>query len=628
MPPKNKLLAFIILSFTIITLFNACDSDDVGNTLYTFTDKMLGEELVTDTTLSEFNKLISMTGLSGFVNSYGNMTCFAPDNDAMRSFYEAKGKTKLEDFTADSLKLMAYDHLINGAVIKFVNFNEGRLFNQTMSERYIAINFDGTETYVNKNSKITLKDIVVHNGVIHKIDRVLDPERSGIAETISKDSTFSLFYEALVVTGMVDSLLRTEDENYVMTKGYAEELENALITTISSERHAPYSRKYGYTVLMESNNTYKKHGIENLDDLRAYAASVYDVVYPQDAHIKEETSRENSLNRFVSYHLINKELSYTKFIKDYDTQHMWKTIDLYEYIEPMCSNTLIEVKIDRMSGEHNLFNHLPETGEAIRLVDFDKDAENGVYHEIDGILVYSKAVENELSSKRLRFDFASFFPELTNNNMRGRLSDDKALYRNALPPGYLERFKCTEQTVLCYSSANDKLMNYMGDEFFIVVKNAKLYDFDVITPPVPAGTYEVRFGYQSNGRRGVAQFYVDGYPCGVPVNLNNNGSDIDIGYEKPNPANANDPNGFENDKAMRNKGYMKGPGSFKAINPSWYSGNSARENGSNLRKILGTFIFDKAGNHVITVRGLSGGQFQIDFVEFVPTSYIEREDIY
>ena len=233
MPPKNKLLAFIILSFTIITLFNACDSDDVGNTLYTFTDKMLGEELVTDTTLSEFNKLISMTGLSGFVNSYGNMTCFAPDNDAMRSFYEAKGKTKLEDFTADSLKLMAYDHLINGAVIKFVNFNEGRLFNQTMSERYIAINFDGTETYVNKNSKITLKDIVVHNGVIHKIDRVLDPERSGIAETISKDSTFSLFYEALVVTGMVDSLLRTEDENYVMTKGYAEELENALITTIS-----------------------------------------------------------------------------------------------------------------------------------------------------------------------------------------------------------------------------------------------------------------------------------------------------------------------------------------------------------------------------------------------------------
>ena len=217
---------------------------------------------------------------------------------------------------------------------------------------------------------------------------------------------------------------------------------------------------------------------------------------------------------------------------------MWKTIDLYEYIEPMCSNTLIEVKIDRMSGEHNLFNHLPETGEAIRLVDFDKDAENGVYHEIDGILVYSKAVENELSSKRLRFDFASFFPELTNNNMRGRLSDDKALYRNALPPGYLDRFKCTEQTVLCYSSANDKLMNYMGDEFFIVVKNAKLYDFDVITPPVPAGTYEVRFGYQSNGRRGVAQFYVDGYPCGVPVNLNNNGSDIDIGYEKPNPANA------------------------------------------------------------------------------------------
>lgn len=500
-----------------------------------------------------------------------------------------------------------------------------------MSDRYLSINFTGDgKAYVNKTSLILTKDINVHNGVIHKIDHVLDPIRSGVAEVIASDTTFSLFYEALEATGLVDSLLKTQDDKYVMTSSYAKELEDALITSIASDRYAPYSRKFGYTVMIESNTTLKKHGINNIDDLKTYAATIYNEIYPEDANITDIKNRRNSLNRFIAYHLINKELSYTKFILDYDTQHMSRIIDMYEYIEPMCPNTLIEVKIDRMSAEENIFNYITETGKAVRIKkpNFDNDATNGVYHEIDNILVYSKEVDNELSAKRLRFDFASLFPELTNNNMRGRPSDNNSLYRNALPNGYLDRFECTDQTVLCYAAANDKLMNFMGDEFFIVVQNGKLYDFVVTTPPVPAGTYEVRFGYQSNGRRGVAQFYVDGIPCGVPVNLNTGGTDIGIGYIKPDPSNTEDPLGYDNDKVMRNRGYMKGPGSFKAINESWYPGSSARYNASNLRKILGTFTFDEAGNHKIMVKGLSGGQFQIDFIEFVPTSLLEWEDIY
>ncbi len=72
---------------------------------------------------------------------------------------------------------------------------------------------------------------------------------------------------------------------------------------------------------------------------------MYDEVFPDDKNVAEPTNRTNSLNRFVAYHLINKELSYTKFISDYDTKHMSKVVDLFEYIEPMCPNTLIEVKI-------------------------------------------------------------------------------------------------------------------------------------------------------------------------------------------------------------------------------------------------------------------------------------------
>ncbi len=630
MTAKARLFVYMALITGLFTAFSSCNSDEVGDNLYTFTGKMLAQQLAADTSLTEFSALIERSGMAGLLNSYGKYTCFAPDNNAMRAFYAQKSKHSLDEFTDDSLKMIAYDHIINGAVINYVQFNTGRLFNLTMSDRYLAISFsDDGKSYVNKTAQIIGKDINVHNGVIHKINRVLDPIRSGIAEVIAQDTKFSLFYEALEATGLVDSLLKTVDENYQMTPAYAAELENALITSIKSERYAPYTRKYGYTVLMESNETYLKNGVSNLTDLKNLAALIYNEIYPDDAGITDPTDRRNSLNRFVAYHLINKELSYTKFILDYNSGHMSAIVDMYEYIETMCPNTLIEVKLQRSNGEANIFNLISETNQAIRLVstNYDNDATNGVYHEIDGILSYNKAVDNEISSKRLRFDFASLFPELSNNNMRGRKSDNGDLYRNALPKGYLERFVCTDQTVLCYSAANDKLMNYMGDEFFIVVQNGKLYDFVVTTPPVPAGTYEVRFGYQSNGRRGVAQFYVDGIPCGVPVNLNTGGTDIGIGYEKPDPTNSEDPYGYENDKVMRNRGYMKGPNSFKAINETWYAGSSARFNASNLRKILGTFTFPEAGNHKLMVKGLSGGQFQIDFIEFVPTNMLESENI-
>ena len=627
-------LRFSILLLTVVSVlvFSGCDPDKnmPPENLFTFQDQMVGQYLEGDTALSLFYDLTVKTKVKGLLNSYGAYSLFLPTNEALRTYLREKGKSSFDQFSSDTLKLLVYDHLINGEVVNYTKFNVGRLFQMTMSDRYITMSFKSNgDIFVNKDSKIVQKDIILYNGIIHKIDKVLEPVRAGLVEVVAKDTRFSIFYEALLSTGLADSLLKTIDEDFKMNSAYAKELEDAVATTISSERVAPWSRKFGYTLLMESDETFKKNGIHNLETLKQFAAEVYDDMYPEDAHITDITNRKNSLNRFVAYHIIEKELSYTKFIKDFDTGHMLKTIDMYEYIEPMCPNTLIEVMIKRSSGEFNIFNFLPDSQKSIRIVqgNFDNDSENGVYHEIDNLLVFSKEVEAMLSGKRLRFDFAGLFNELTNNNMRGRPSDDKTtLYRNAIPPGYISRLEMTEQSVVCYSAPHDKLMNFMGDEFFISVKPGKLYNIEITTPPVPSGTYEVRFGYQSNGRRGVAQFYVDGIPSGVPVNLNNTGSHVGIGYVKPGD-NPDDIFGFENDKMMRNRGYMKGPASFKSINEAWYSGASARFNGGNLRKILGTYQFTEMESRKILIKGLSSGQFQIDFIEFVPTSVIEWEDV-
>ncbi len=627
---KHLKLAIVLMIGTI-GLFTACNSDDVGENLYTFKEETMGQYLTKyPLEYSEFSRLLDTTGVKGLLNAYGSYTCFAPDNAAMKKFYSLKGKKGLSDFTLDTLKLIAYDHIINGSVVMSASFVDGRQGNLSMSDRYFNIGRRNDSILVNKTSAVTEKDIVVHNGVIHKIAEVLNPTRSGIVEVISKDPAFTLFYDALIRTGLADSLLKDRD------KSYDAALYKDLVKVTKDQgqwyyQEVPAYRKYGYTVLMESNATMNANGITDFESLKSYAASIYDLVYPEDKGITDISNRKNSLNRFIAYHLIDKQLSYSKFIDAYDTDHMLKTIDMYEYIEPMCPNTLIEIKKERVAPLSFHINKLSDTGLSIKInkANSDKDAINGVYHEIDGMLVYSTAVDNELSSKRLRFDAASFFSELTNNNMRGRGTFQITVpnLHFQIPRHYLSRVTASEQTTMGYLCAYAKFQDYEGDEIFLSASSGNLYDFTIITPPVPAGTYEVRFGYLTNGKRGVAQLYFDNIPAGVPLNLNNSATNVAIGYEAPKTV-PEDLEGFQNDKMMRNRGYMKGPACFKVPVPGWTLGENARYSKDVLRKILGTYQFKTAGNHKLTVKGLSGGEFMFDYLEFVPTNALENEDIY
>jgi len=627
---------YIFAAWIAILGLNSCyDSDKVDN-IGVFKDQTLGQYLEQTPEFSEFFTLLQKVNIAGLLYSYGEYTCFAPTNDAMEAFYRSQNKQSLDDFSAADLQRMAYDHLINGKTVMYVNFIEGRLPWLAMSETYITISFVNNGIYVDGTSEITEKDITVHNGVVHKIDQVLNPTRIGIVEEISNNSRYSLFYEALAATHLGELLLKEKDDTYDPSLWM-----DMVITTPQMNSwyydELPLTKKYGYTVFVESNDTYTANQIYDLEGLKKYAANIYDDLYPEDKDITDITNRKNSLNRFVAYHLVNKLLTYSYLIDAYDTDHQLKTVDMYEYIQTLCPNTLIEVKKDRLAGQ-NYINYVRETGSFNKVSTQYRDmrASNGVYHELENILVYSKNVHNELSTKRLRFDSGSFFPELTNNNMRGQgtklyynQSDPKTVQNidYILPAGYLEGVTMSEQTKIKYLTACAAFCDYQGDEIFLSATSGKLYDFTIATPPIPEGTYEVRFGYMSNGKRGVAQLFIDNIPAGVPLDLNLFGNDPSIGWQGVSTA---DPNGYENDKMMRNLGYMKAPSAFKAPDTRWYgtAGVSARNFNGALRKIMGTYKFDKAGPHTMTVKGLSPGEFMFDYMEFVPTSALESEDIY
>ena len=612
---QNVLKCNLIVMMFLAGLLYSCK--DEPTTIFTFKKEMMGAYLENrPDEFSEFKKLLDTTEVLGLVDTYGKYTLFAPTNEAMFKYYQLKGKHSLKDFQADTLKKIAYDHLIKDYAIKSENFIDGLLPYSTMSERFVSVSSRSNNNvflyYINNNSAIIKKDIEVSNGIIQEIDHVIDPSLLNIVQAIESNPRFSIFAKALQETHLVDSLKLMRDYTYnpklydYLPKGHQ---------WGGSIDEVPISRKYGFTALLESDETLKKYGINSYEDLKAFAEQhVY--TGNNDGTSSDVTDRTNPLNMFISYHLINKKITATKFIDAYDEDHMLKQFDMYEYIETMCPNTLIEIKKERSSGETNLINKSRETGDAIRIIAKDSDAVNGVYHEIDKMLIYDDKEVAEMSTKRIRMDGASFFPELTNNNMR--YFDKKNPRSWVFPQNYIKRLTCTKATNFCYLNACDSYLDYEGDEIFL----AGMYEFSMITPPVPAGTYEVRFCYQPTAFRGAAQLYWDGVPCGIPLDLRLSANDPLIGFVDPG-TDSDDPNGLENDKMMRNRGYMKGACTYQFPPNS----QTARHSQNVLRRVLGTYKFDKAQNHVFKVKAVRSGQFMMDYLEFVPVEMLETEGI-
>ena len=82
---------------------------------------------------------------------------------------------------------------------------------------------------------------------------------------------------------------------------------------------------------------------------------------------------------------------------------------------------------------------------------------------------------------------------------------------------------------------------------------------------------------------------------------------------------------LENDKSMRNHGYMKGPASCILQKDGE---KSMRASDMAIRKIVGTFKIDK-GDHWLRFKNVTGSgnkdrEFNQDYLELVPTSVISN----
>lgn len=645
-----KNLLYLLIACAMLGAFHSCYTEDVVDNYFTFTGELIGDYVENQPELfSEFERVLDTTGVMGLMKAYGLYTCFLPTNEAMHKYYEDHHRQQLSDFTMTEIKMLCYNHILKGDTIATIDFSSGALGTMNMNGRYVSVSYSDTTStiYMNGSAPIIEKDVFLHNGIVHVLGQTMELSEDKVSSVLMNDTLFSLFAQAFDLTGyrsLIDNSL-VEDESYDPANYTLNNISHAY----SSYEQLPQYRKYGYTIFVESNATLAEYGVTDMESFYKYAESLYDWGRFAGAEEVEDdyADSRNYLNRYIAYHIIDRTLLSSRLIKDYDTPHMLKNYDMYEYIPTLLDNTLIEVKLDRdyirgteslgmincksMVGSDGFDTEDPTT--AILLGEnIDKPnggSLNGYYHELTKPLAYTKDFEAFLSSKRLRIDGAANLREVATNNMRGNnptaSSSPPDNHNYQIPYGYFENLEATEATQFVYLGATSLYEDYQGDELFA----RQPYNFSVKTIPIPAGNYEVRMGYQATGNRGIAQLYWDSVPAGIPVNFSLMASSASIGYEKPG-SNDEDPYGYENDKMMRNRGYMKAPDTYRASDDTWYSSINVRNSDRCMRYILGTFDFKEAAPHYITVVYLgsesSGSQFMLDYLEFCPIELISTED--
>lgn len=531
------------------------------------------------------------------------------------------------------------------------------------------ITMDGTTHFIKTDQE-------VENGIVQVIDRLFYRSTNYIIDEMDAMGCYGLWVEALRKTG-IDKILQ---EN-IRTKGIS-------WFNIEPENQYPYADyptkcKVGFTIFAEPDEVLKKEGINTFADLVARANQEYAncknwYSYVEDAGINVSTGNDytnqwNALNMFIRYHILHYALSTDKLVYSYNEL---KDMDVYEYVRTLLPGTMFkltgikdpggnvgEIRINRQLNTPTLTSDPGNTNrngtaylEANQVIDEgilvgnskinSRQASNGYVHPISGVLAYKETVPNKVLNERLRFEFMSLFDESMTNRYRGYTGADlKSFFgrtdRNItavrIPEGYFENMviyngDASRVYYLTKDQANGNYGNdcwndYQGDELYC--KGA--YDFAIKLPPVPKdGTYELRFGYVNNGLRTIVQFYLGHSsdrstmtPCDIPLDQNVDLKSTTVGWTDPN---TDGDNGAAVDKAMHNRGWMRGPNYFS--NKKYGEGSTARfksDGGQHhIRRVVTKQYFKQGEENWFRCKTAmpenTEAEFELDYIELVPVN--------
>lgn len=282
---------------------------------------------------SDFATILDKAGYASFLDAYGAYTMFVPTNTGIQAYLKGINKTSADQLTADEAKDIAKIHIIRDTLTT-KSFKDGKLPLVTMYGQYLVggVSYqNGISSFsVNRQASIIESNILVGNGILHIIDKTLQPAKSSISALIESNPNYSIFTQALKETGYYDSLKIVDTD---LTKRWS-------------------------TIIVESNSVLSKAGFTSYEALKKR--------YSTTGNPRLKT---DSLNLYISYHL----LPGIKYLADIISaaSHLTK-VPLEVVTSKLDGQTVLLNDID--------FNGVHEQGVELDRVSSDNAATNGVLH--------------------------------------------------------------------------------------------------------------------------------------------------------------------------------------------------------------------------------------------------------
>lgn len=659
---KIKFVAALLLLMSAVQVsFVSCSDDPGAENYYTFTGEYAADFLRNRDKFSEFTTIVQRANLMDLLATYGSYTVFAPTNDAIDKYLANNGLSSVDELSDADCDTLARNHIIEQSYFTS-DVSDGTYNQMNMLDLPLTITSDTVtlKSYINKSAEIVQADDSVRNGVVHTLGSVIGTQNSMLPDLMSEDSTISLFVEAMVATGFDERLKDYIDPNYSVGSDSIDWTNDKLVFHTASEYdNVAYMEKryYKFTCFVEQNSVYEKYGIKTIDDLIAKAKELYDPVYPEYADITDLTDPNNSLNRYVAYHFLDRLGNYYSLTcVDGGNNTLAKSFnrrkqDISDWYETMAPYSTLKCSfpsgpdVGLYINRRGVQSRADSRGVFIRGAKVsapsdmpDNTAVNGIYHYIDDIIAYDQQTQTEvIGDERLRIDCTTLSPDFMTSGARGhytKTSDENGKYgvwnstSNHTNPntclgfktGSAKNFEYTDATHLHVRPRYLSFWSYQADE--VTIKGQ--YDFTVKLPPVPEGDYELRlFTCVDFSSRGIVQFYVDGSPCGIPFDMRPGGAK----YGWQSDASLGDEDAIASfDKSFHNIGWMKGP---KAYTTSAGSGTIMRDGANMIRRVITVFHSDGRTDHYLRCQQKlesTENEMNFDMIELCPRSVYNNEN--
>lgn len=679
----NKFFKIGLGLLAVGTLMGACNKEPDESNLYTLTGETIGSFVKNDSNLTSFQYILERTGLDRNMATYGQYTCYAPTNAGIREYIDSlwndpeaviahNGMTaqSLEGLSDSLCNDIARYHLTNG-LYSIIEMGGSGATITTMLGRPISSSVDSIgRTVLNGTSTIISEDNEVINGLVQVVNKVVPRTSRLLGPTMQRLDDYSIFYEALAKTGLIDSVAKS-------TKGVTYSKVYDHTDTNGDQLYTPTECKVGYTIFAETDAVMKANGISSFEDLVAYANKIYGGAtswydYPREKGISistgtDYTNRFNALNMFVAYHILYVSMAQDQMVFEDKAgvpaaTDKWNYVnggEPYDYYETMLPNTLMKIwepqpgktlYINRWVLNNTLTDEVGTRGSAamhpvkhpgIVIDRTDITAYNGYIHPIGGMLVYDEHVPNGVLNERVRLESETFLEELINNGFRYMYSDEISALngggsgaRVAYPIDYFN-------DVICYNGQSTALRTNVRGDYRAYQADAfqgwGQYDLAVKLPSMPSGLYEFRLFYSPMGHGGMMQFYwgksknvQDMQALSIPLDVRIGAGDPRIGwtafYEE-------DDKGVSSDEAMHNRGYMRAPFSFcghPGDDGDPLTTKNCRGDGVvTLRRVLGRVNLKQSDDFWFRFKSVinddSDLKWQLDFVEFVPVNIVDND---